>query len=621
MWRLQSYVAFFASLKERRLPQFVAAYAAGGWIVLQIVDQLVDRGVAPDPVYPTALALVLCGAPAAIILSWFHGAPGSQRFRPLEITLLSFLAVLAVGLSGWVWRATSVAGPAAALGPIELPPNEDPRRIAVLYLEGRGDEDVQFLAAGITETLIDELSAVEALHVISRNGVAPFRDEPVPADSVGRALEVGTVVEGRVTASSERVRVNVSLVNATTGNQYGDIELERPRAELFDLQDELAEEVALRLREKVGVEVQLIETRATVRDVEAWELVQRGDEAEREAAQLAEAGDPEGADDRLAAADSLYTLAEQAAPEWVMPSTRRGWLAYGRSRSRGFDRSEIDDWITLGLEHAGRAIQKSPEDPDALELRATLHYWRYLLNLAGGPDESERLLQQAEADFRASVTRNPRQASAWTSLSHLLFNTGRTAEGKLAALRSYEADAYLQNANVTLWRLFLGSLDLQDDVESRRWCAEGFRRFPEDPRFTQCQLMVNALPGSSPDIEESWRLLDQWVEVSPADRKEFNRSLGMIYMGMALVRAGLPDSARAVLVEARPGPDADPVRLLPYYEAIARSWLGDTNEAVRLMGIHLAANPTLVESYAAGDSWWLETLYREPAFRSLLGIQ
>jgi len=379
--------------------------------------------------------------------------------------------------------------------------------------------------------------------------------------------------------------------------------------------------VALRLREKVGEEFQLLETRAAVRDVEAWELVQRGDGAAGEAAELAAEGDIDGGERRRASADSLFALAEQRASEWALPSVRRGWLAYGSSRSRGYDRSEIDDWIAVGLEHAARAIQRDPNDPDALELRATLRYWRYLLNLAGGPEESDRLVERAEVDFRASVAQNPGQASAWTSLSHLLFNTGRTAEGKLAAMRSYEADPYVQNANLTLWRLFLGSLDLQDDVESKRWCDEGYRRFSTDYRFTECQLMVNALPGAEPDIEASWDRVDQYVELSPEDVRQFNRSLGMIYMGMALVRADMPDSARAVLLAARPTAEVDPLRGLLYYEAIARSWLGDVDEAVRLMGIHLAANPANVQSYAEGDSWWLQELYDEPRFRNLLGLQ
>ncbi|NNK48846.1 MAG: hypothetical protein HKP01_08240, partial [Gemmatimonadetes bacterium] len=247
-------MSFFSTLKERRLPQFMAAYAAGGWVLLQLVDQLVDRGVAPDPLYPTALAIFICGAPAAIILSWFHGAVGSQKFRALELSLLAALLAGTIGVSAWVWGTTSTESTGPSLAAIDLPPTEDPRRIAVLYFEGRGDDDVQFLAAGVTETLIDELSSVDALHVISRNGVAPFRDAAVSPDSVGRVLQVGTVVEGRVVASTDRVRMNVALVNAATGDQYGDVELERPRAELFDLQDELAQEVALRLREKLGEE-------------------------------------------------------------------------------------------------------------------------------------------------------------------------------------------------------------------------------------------------------------------------------------------------------------------------------------------------------------------------------
>ena len=47
------------------------------------------------------------------------------------------------------------------------------------------------------------------------------------------------------------------------------------------------------------------------------------------------------------------------------------------------------------------------------------------------------------------------------------------AEAKLAALRAYEADPYLRDANKTIWRLFQSSLDLEDAVESAHWCDEG----------------------------------------------------------------------------------------------------------------------------------------------------
>src|SRR3989441_159143 len=75
----------------------------------------------------------------------------------------------------------------------------DPRRLAVLYFadDSKG-HTLGYLADGLTEALIGELRQVPSLTVISRNGVAPYRDPDLPADSVARALKVGTIVRGGV---------------------------------------------------------------------------------------------------------------------------------------------------------------------------------------------------------------------------------------------------------------------------------------------------------------------------------------------------------------------------------------------------------------------------------------
>jgi hypothetical protein len=68
-------------------------------------------------------------------------------------------------------------------------------------------------------------------------------------------------------------------------------------------------------------------------------------------------------------------------------------------------------------------------------------------------------------------------------------------------------------------------------------------------------------------------------------------------IAQALVRAGLPDSARAVTLGARRGADVDPVRQLAWAEAIVRTWLGEYDEALRQLGIFLAGS-------LAFASWW-----------------
>jgi hypothetical protein len=133
-----------------------------------------------------------------------------------------------------------------------------------------------------------------------------------------------------------------------------------------------------------------------------------------------------------------------------------------------------------------------------------MRYFRWVLNLDPAPMTADELLAAAEQDLRAgTVPSNPDRARAWLYLSHLLMRKSQTADGKLAALRAYEADPYLKDANLVLWRLFQTSLDLEDGAEASKWCREGYARFAGDPVFTECQIELYALEGQKPDIAKA----------------------------------------------------------------------------------------------------------------------
>jgi eukaryotic-like serine/threonine-protein kinase len=527
----------------------------------------------------------------------------------------ALVAVLAVG--GFVgWRMMQSPGANASQDPAV-----DRNRIAVMYFENRsGSDSLSYLADGLTEGLIHELSVVKPLQVISRNGVAPFRKAAATPDSIGRALKVGTLVEGTIAQSGDRLRLDVSLIDASTGEEIGNKTLERPRAEIFALQDDLTREVAVFLRQRLGEAVEVGKSRIGTNNVKAWELLQRAEQSMRESETLIDAGDTKAAARRFETADTVLMQAEAADPGWSTPVTERGWLAYRQSRLAGsFDKSYYAQWTERGLGLADRALQLGPEDPNAHELRGTLRYWRWLLNLSPGTEEAAKLLSGAEGDLRRSVELNPSQATAWNSLSHLLMAKAEIAEAKLAALRAYEADPYLRDANKTIWRLFQSSLDLEDAVESAHWCDEGKRRFPEDPRFAECQLWMFALKDHKPDVPQAWKVLEEYVRLSPPQQRDFLRLRGQMLVTFALARAGLPDSARAVAVRSRPDPDQDTDRELTYFEALLRGMLGDLDEAFRLLGTYIAVNPQVRESIARDDTWWMRDLRKDRRWRELVG--
>ncbi len=160
------------------------------------------------------------------------------------------------------------------------------------------------------------------------------------------------------------LRLNVALVDAGSGIEIGSRRLERPREEIFALQDDLAKEVSVFLRQQLGKEVSIRETRAETRDLAAWELYQRAQAESRDADVLAAAEDTVGAARKFAKTDSLLAEAEESDPKWAAPSTLRGWLDFRRSRMAAsappsYHASAIED----GLKHAARALGLSQTIP------------------------------------------------------------------------------------------------------------------------------------------------------------------------------------------------------------------------------------------------------------------
>ena len=558
--------------------------------------------------------------------------PSPVRRRPTQLSLsgrprawLKPVGTVAVGVVvlGAAWavlagiRGKANAGTGVGAG------DADPRRIAVLYFEHRGDSArTQYLADGLTESLIHELAAVKSLQVISANGVRPFRNAstPVRSDSLRRSLGVGTIVQGTVTEEGDRLRVDVALVDAVNGTETKSTTLERPRTELFALQDTLSRAVAEFLRLAIGAEVQLRETRAATSSVAAWELVQQAAEDRKTSDGLIAAGNLPSATAVLAHADSLLAQASARDGKWTTPIVERGWLAWEQRRIVGLDKGPAKEWTDRGLRFADQALALRT-DSEAIHLRGTMRYMRYVLNVDVGPLSGDRLLAAAEADLRAggAARSNPRRASALGLLSHLLLRKSETAEGKLAALQAWEADEYLTEASAVLWRLYSASLDLEDAAEAARWCGEGHNRFPTDPYFTECRISLYAIHGLKPDVPELWGLVEQYARMYPENQQEYRRKRAQIFLSMALANAGLPDSARAVALRSRANPGVDPTNDLMYLEVAARNVMGDRDEALRLLGRYLATNPQDRESLARDETWFFKGLRDDPRFVALVG--
>jgi TolB-like protein len=550
------------------------------------VQTVVERAMAKLPAdrFQTATAFTSAlGAPEVTASMVAVDRPAG---RWVWAAILGVAAVAATFVLRHRSEVTPTSSPARFGATVATP--RDPTHIAVLYFDPEGpDSNLRSVANGLTEDLIDRLGEVEALSVISANGVRPFRGRPVHLDSIGSALLVGTLVSGTVGGTTAHPRITVRLIDPQSGRQL-DSKLIEPGGDVLALRGELARQVAFFLRERLGEEIQLRDLQSGTQDAGAWVLVWRAQKLREDAKALFHSADPRTAQRTLETADSLLILASGRDEKWLDPRLLRAWISA--------DRIDPDDttggrsvaqWVPAGLARVAEVLARKPDYPPALALRGWFRMvdWQY----NGRGDQRE--IDSAERDLRAAaVPGNPSQAFAWGVLSALLVDRGAFEEANVAARRAYDADAFLSDAQSIVFRLYLTSLLMRQWDRASQWCAQGFSRFPERWLFSFCQLTQLYMPGpTTPDVNRGWQLVAQLDTLVPRSARPIFNARWRMMMAAVLARAGMTDSARQTLRSARQPSSRDDQ--LDFYEASARVRLGDKTEAISLLERYLASSP------------------------------
>jgi TolB-like protein/class 3 adenylate cyclase len=119
-----------------------------------------------------------------------------------------------------------------------------------------GDPEQEHFVDGVTESLTTDLSRMRGAFVIGRNTAFTYKGKAVELKQIGRELNIRYVLEGSVQRAGNRMRVNVQLIDAETGNHLWAERFDKPVVDLFDMQDEIVARLASAL------DVQLIAAEA-----------------------------------------------------------------------------------------------------------------------------------------------------------------------------------------------------------------------------------------------------------------------------------------------------------------------------------------------------------------------
>ena len=107
-----------------------------------------------------------------------------------------------------------------------------------------GDPEQEYFVDGVTDSLTTDLSRIRGAFVIGRNTAFTYKGKAVDVKQIGRDLNVRYVLEGSVQRGGNRMRVNVQLIDAETGNHLWAERFDKPLADLFDMQDEIVARLA-----------------------------------------------------------------------------------------------------------------------------------------------------------------------------------------------------------------------------------------------------------------------------------------------------------------------------------------------------------------------------------------
>jgi len=124
--------------------------------------------------------------------------------------------------------------------------------IAILpFVNQNNDPNTEYISDGIPESIINSLSQLPKLKVMSRNSVFHYKGKDMDAQAIAKELKVQAVLTGRVTQHGDGLSINVELINAQENSQIWGQQYNRKLADLFAVQEEIAQEISEKLRLKL----------------------------------------------------------------------------------------------------------------------------------------------------------------------------------------------------------------------------------------------------------------------------------------------------------------------------------------------------------------------------------
>src|SRR5215510_12602380 len=426
--------------------------------------------------------------------------------------------------------------------------------VAILpFVNDSKDPNAEYLSDGITESIINSLSQLPNLKVMSRNAAFRFKGSNLDPVEAGRNLDVGAVLTGRLVKLDDRFVIKTELIKVADGSQLWGDEYKGSLADIFSVQDEVSKKISQSLRLRLTGEDEEKLAKRYTHDAEAYQLYLKGRYFWN---RRNEEGFRNGID--------YFKRAEEKDPTFALAFSGLA-DSYALLCDIGVVRP-VDE-MPKAKAAAQKAVDADPALAEAYTSRAFMRLaydWDWL---------------GAQNDFQQALKLNPKYPTAHQWYASYLMQMGKFSLAKAEIEEAHNLDPLspIISANSGLYSYYEHNYDdaiakykvtLQSDPDfwvARHYLALAYvQKGMHQEAIAELRKLIKA-PSSGP-------IPDQVIEAE----SEASSSLGFVY-GIA----GRQAEARAILAQL----DALAKRryVSPLYFAIVSAGLRDNDKAIEYL--------------------------------------
>jgi TolB-like protein/Tfp pilus assembly protein PilF len=483
---------FFKEIKRRKVYRVAAAYAVVAGGAIQLASAVFPAWDLPAWALRSLIIVLLIGFPISLILAWAlevnpegirttPNAPSAPRRRRNVLALVVIGVIVSAGAGIFLL-------PRASARKID-------KSIAVLPFENFSDDkENAYFADGIQDDILTNLSKIGDLKVISRTSVMPYRGKEKNVKEIGKALGVSAILEGSVRkdSNSNRVRVNVQLINAETDQHLWSEVYDRDLTDVFAIQTDLAKKIADELHAKLSPAEKALMNRKPTENGEAYLAFVQGHNLHANLEDIT----------KLRQAEQLYERALKLDPNFAVAAAQL---------------SKLESWIyhtyEPTVEHrqksrtlAERALQLQPDLPEAhLALGFSFYYL-------------ERDYVRALQEFGLAQQGLPNDPEVYVAIGAIQRRQGKWAESNA----NLEKAATLSpNETWPLQNVILNYQMQRNFAAANKALDHALKLAPDSLNLRSIKSQVEiADKGSFEYVEQGIRIMDA-KEMSEQDRSHF----------------------------------------------------------------------------------------------------